>query len=295
MVQVKEVMTSAPVTIRPWASVREAANLMAQHRIGSLPVLEDGTLVGVIISRDLRGVHPNRVVMDVLRGPPIFISPKASLLEAQALMQEKGVERLLVVEEGRLLGILTKRALAFALGQGFDPLTGLPRADFLRSHLERLMDKGIDPTLVFVDLDDFGLLNKQLGHTAGDQALKEVASRLSAFARKHRGEAFRYAGDEFALVFPRPRARALPHLPELLKLPLRVGEKRLGLSLGVAGGRRRKKRPGSSRATADDLIRLASLASTLAKGRPEKMALGEEVNLPNTRALEAESFPGSGR
>ncbi len=205
------------------------------------------------------------------------------------------MERLLVVEEGRLLGILTKRALAFALGQGFDPLTGLPRADFLRSHLERLMDKGIDPTLVFVDLDDFGLLNKQLGHTAGDQALKEVASRLSAFARKHRGEAFRYAGDEFALVFPRPRARVLPHLPELLKLPLRVGEKRLGLSLGVAGGRRRKKRPGSSRATADDLIRLASLASTLAKGRPEKMALGEEVNLPNTRALEAESFPGSGR
>ncbi len=86
MVQVKEVMTSAPVTIRPWASVREAANLMAQHRIGSLPVLEDGTLVGVIASRDLRGVHPNRVVMDVLRGPPIFISPKASLLEAQALM-----------------------------------------------------------------------------------------------------------------------------------------------------------------------------------------------------------------
>lgn len=97
------------------------------------------------------------------------------------------MERLLVVEEGRLLGILTKRALAFALGQGFDPLTGLPRADFLRGHLERLLEKGVDPTVVFVDLDDFGLLNKQLGHTAGDQALKEVAGMLSAFARRHRG------------------------------------------------------------------------------------------------------------
>ncbi|MFN3179589.1 MAG: GGDEF domain-containing protein, partial [Thermus sp.] len=217
MVQVKEVMTSPLVTISPWASVREAANLMARHRVGSLPVLEDGTLLGVVTSRDLRGAHPNRVVVDVLQNPPLFISPKASLLEAHALMQERGVERLLVVEEGRLLGILTKRAMAFALGQGFDPLTGLPRADFLRIHLERLLTKGVDPTVVFVDLDDFGLLNKQLGHTVGDQALKEVAGRLSAFAHKHRGEAYRYAGDEFALVFPRHRTQVLPHLSELLE------------------------------------------------------------------------------
>ncbi|WP_243028688.1 GGDEF domain-containing protein [Thermus albus] len=294
MVQVKEVMTSILVTIDPWSSVREAANLMARHKIGSLLVLEDGTLLGVVTSRDLRGVHPNRVVMDVLRGPTLSISPKANLLEAHTIMQQQGVERLLVVEEGRLLGILTKRALAFALGQGFDPLTGLPRADFLRGHLERLLEKGIDPTLVFVDLDDFGLLNKELGHTAGDQALREIASKLTAFAQKHRGEAYRYAGDEFALIFPRPRTQVLPHLPELLKLTILVEEKRVGFSLGVAGGRRRRKRLGNPRATADDLIRMASLASTLAKSRPEKLALGEEVNPASAQAPTAKPFPGPG-
>ncbi|TFU16399.1 GGDEF domain-containing protein [Thermus tengchongensis] len=287
MVQVKEVMTSPLVTVGPWASVREAANLMAQHRVGSLPVIEDGTLLGVVTSRDLRGAHPNRVVLDVLQNPPLHISPKASLLEAHALMEERGVERLLVVEEGRLLGILTKRALAFALGQGFDPLTGLPRADFLRGHLERLLEKGVDPTVVFVDLDDFGLLNKQLGHTAGDQALKEVAGMLSAFARRHRGEVYRYAGDEFALVFPRHRTQVLPHLSELLRLSILAEGRKVGFSLGIAGGRRRRKRPGNPRATADDLIRLASLASTLAKGRPEKIALGEEVILASGRVPKA--------
>ncbi|WP_244187429.1 CBS domain-containing protein [Thermus tenuipuniceus] len=127
MAQVREIMTKAPVTVNPWASVREAALLMAQHRVGSLPVLQNGVLLGVITSRDLRGVHPNRVVLDVLKGPPLCLPPEASLLEARALMEEKGVERLLVVKEGQLLGLLTKRTLAFALGQRFDPLTGLPR------------------------------------------------------------------------------------------------------------------------------------------------------------------------
>ncbi|ADW21084.1 MULTISPECIES: GGDEF domain-containing protein [Thermus] len=291
MAKVKEVMTASLVTVSPWASVREAANLMARHRIGSLPVLEDGILLGVVTSRDLRGVHPNRVVLDVLQGPPLTIPPETNLLEAQALMQEKAVERLLVAKEGKLVGILTKRALAFALGQGFDPLTGLARADFLRDDMERLLKKGTDPTLVFVDLDDFGQMNKQLGHTVGDQALKLVAQQLRNFARKHKGEAYRYGGDEFALVFPRPRTQVLPHLPELVKLPILVEGRGVGFSLGVAGGRRRKRRPANPRATADDLIRLASLASTVAKGRPEKIALEEEVSQISAQALAATPSP----
>lgn len=155
--------------------------------------------------------------------------------------------------------------------------------------------KGVDPTLVFVDLDDFGLLNKELGHTVGDQVLKEVAGRLLAFAHKHRGEAYRYAGDEFALVFPRHRTQVLPHLSELLGLSLLAEGRTVGFSLGVAGGRRRKKRLGNPRATADDLIPPASLASTLAKSRPERMALGEEVNRASAQAPKAKPVPGPAR
>ncbi len=218
-------------------------------------------------SRDLRGAHPNRLVVDVLKGPPVVVAPQASLLEALALMEAHGVERLLVVEEGRLLGLLTKRALAFALGQHFDPLTGLPRADLLRDRLEGLLAQGLDPTLVFLDLDEFGQLNKRLGHPLGDAVLKTLAERLQTFAQEHGGEAYRYAGDEFALLFPRPRAEILSLLPGLLEPPLRAEGQAVGFSLGVSGGQRRGRRPLNPKATADDLIRLASLASTQAKGQ----------------------------
>lgn len=169
------------------------------------------------------------------------------------------------MRNGVLLGILTQGALAFALGQHFDPLTGLPRADLLRHHLESLLAQGKDPTLLFVDLDDFGRLNKENGHPFGDRVLKALGRRLKAFAQDLGGEAYRYGGDEFALVFPRPRQVLLPALPELLQ-PLEVEGERVSFSVGVAGGRRRQGRvPANPSATADDLLKLASLASTHAK------------------------------
>ncbi len=265
MLRVAEVMAPDPFRVDPWTSVREAARLMAQLRVGSLVVVEDGQVLGVVTSRDLCGAHPNRLVVDVLKGPPVAISPEASLLEAKSLMEAKGLERLLVMRNGVLLGILTQGALAFALGQHFDPLTGLPRADLLRHHLESLLAQGKDPTLLFVDLDDFGRLNKENGHPFGDRVLKALGRRLKAFAQDLGGEAYRYGGDEFALVFPRPRQVLLPALPELLQ-PLEVEGERVSFSVGVAGGRRRQGRvPANPSATADDLLKLASLASTHAK------------------------------
>ena len=204
-------------------------------------------------------------------------SPEASLLEAKRLMEAKGLERLLVMRDRKLLGILTQGTLAFALGQHFDPLTGLPRADLLRHHLESLLAQGKDPTLLFVDLDDFGRLNKENGHPFGDRVLKTLGQRLKGFAQDLGGEVYRYGGDEFALVFPHPRQALLPALPSLLS-PLEVEGKRVGFSVGVAGGRRRQRRVSANpSATADDLLKLASLASTHAKRQGSGWAPAEAL------------------
>ena len=270
-------MVPDPFRVGPWTSVREAARLMAQRRVGSLVVVEDGQVLGVVTSRDLRGAHPNRLVVDVLKGPPVAISPEASLLEAKRLMEAKGLERLLVMRDRKLLGILTQGTLAFALGQHFDPLTGLPRADLLRHHLESLLAQGKDPTLLFVDLDDFGRLNKENGHPFGDRVLKTLGQRLKGFAQDLGGEVYRCGGDEFALVFPHPRPALLPALPSLLS-PLEVEGKRVGFSVGVAGGRRRQRRVSANpSATADDLLKLASLASTHAKRQGSGWAPAEAL------------------
>ena len=52
-VVVKEVMTEEVLTIDPDADVKEAARLMIEHKIGCLPVVEDGTLVGLVTETDL--------------------------------------------------------------------------------------------------------------------------------------------------------------------------------------------------------------------------------------------------
>jgi CBS domain-containing protein len=53
VVEIEKVMSAPPVTIGPGASVREAARVMASRKIGCLPVLEEGRLVGLITETDL--------------------------------------------------------------------------------------------------------------------------------------------------------------------------------------------------------------------------------------------------
>ncbi len=53
VVEIEKVMSAPAVTIGPGASVREAARVMAQRKIGCLPVLEDGRLIGLVTETDL--------------------------------------------------------------------------------------------------------------------------------------------------------------------------------------------------------------------------------------------------
>jgi len=55
-VSAAEVMKREPITVSPQASTLEAIELMRQHRIGCLPVVKDGRLVGIITERDLMNV-----------------------------------------------------------------------------------------------------------------------------------------------------------------------------------------------------------------------------------------------
>ena len=85
-----------------------------------------------------------------------------------------------------------------------DPLTGLPNRTLLMENLHRLLrarprEDAIYAGLLFLDLDNFKLINDSLGHRAGDQLLQQVAQRVSAVLR--RGDVFgRLGGDEFVIV-----------------------------------------------------------------------------------------------
>ena len=114
--QVRDLMTLAPVTIEPQASVVEAAKKMIQEEKGPLPVVEgDGRPVGMVTDRDIiarvvaEGRDPGSVtVEDIATRELVAIGPDQDADEAALLMDEHQLDRLLVVEGERLVGIISE-------------------------------------------------------------------------------------------------------------------------------------------------------------------------------------------
>ena len=117
--RVRDAMTEDPRSIGASASVVEAARLMREEHVGSLPITEDKQLVGMITDRDIT----TRVVAeaadlevtsvgDVYSRDPISVEPDKDLEEALQLMARHQVRRLPVVEHGRLVGIVAQADIA---------------------------------------------------------------------------------------------------------------------------------------------------------------------------------------
>jgi len=118
-VNVEELMTRDPATLRPESTCAEAAALMKSKDCGSLPVVKDGKLVGIVTDRDIvvRAVAGKKdpaqlAVSEIMTATPVTVAPNRKAEDASRLMSEKQVRRLPVVDNGRLVGILTIGQLA---------------------------------------------------------------------------------------------------------------------------------------------------------------------------------------
>jgi CBS domain-containing protein len=125
---IREAMTSDPTTVVPSTPAQEAARLMENEDVGSLPVVEDGRLIGMITDRDLalrvvaEGRDAGTPVGELASKQLVTIDPQQELAEAARLMAEHQLRRLPVCEEdGKLVGILAQADLAQL---GHDELTG---------------------------------------------------------------------------------------------------------------------------------------------------------------------------
>ncbi len=101
-------------TISPQASVFEAVKLMAEKNIGSLIVMEGQTVIGMITERDyarkivlLSRSSKETTVREVMTSPVVTVRPGQTNEECMALMTEKRLRHLPVVENGRLIGIVS--------------------------------------------------------------------------------------------------------------------------------------------------------------------------------------------
>ncbi|WP_298889507.1 DUF294 nucleotidyltransferase-like domain-containing protein [uncultured Serinicoccus sp.] len=110
---VRDLLRVDPVSVAPSATVAEGARVMTEAGVSSLLVMDGAALLGIVTDRDLRrrvlaaGVAPDRPVQEVMTPDPVTLPAQALALEAMLEMTGRNIHHLPVVEDGRVLGLVT--------------------------------------------------------------------------------------------------------------------------------------------------------------------------------------------
>src|SRR5574341_2222197 len=122
-VWVRDCMTVEPPTVGPWDSLQKVIELLRRRDVRSVPVIEEGKLVGIVTDRDTRQVAPayplfrdeeeirryteNLKVTAAMTADPMTISPDAPLVQAARMMETYRINSLPVVDGDRLVGMIS--------------------------------------------------------------------------------------------------------------------------------------------------------------------------------------------
>ena len=118
-----ELMSGDVVTVAPDERVRDALRKMIDHDFGSVVVAEGGRAVGMFTERDVtRHVLTDAALLDervgdLMSAPPITVQPGDQIVDVFDLMNGKGIRRLPVVDDDRLVGIVTEGDLRRWVGR----------------------------------------------------------------------------------------------------------------------------------------------------------------------------------
>jgi CBS domain-containing protein len=121
---VRDWMTPDPITAPPDMTLPDALQLMAQHSIRRLPIVDRDKLVGIVTRGDLRGAQPSqatslsvfelhylvgRITLDeIMTRNPLTVTETATIQEAARLMLQHKISGLPVIKQGKLVGIITE-------------------------------------------------------------------------------------------------------------------------------------------------------------------------------------------
>lgn len=120
---IREVMTPNPRSVSPNDSIQNAACIMRDEDAGAVPVVDNGRAVGIVTDRDIvvrvvaEGGQLSRPVRDIVTSSLVSVTPDMSTREAAELMSEHQIRRLPVVENDRLVGIVSIGDLAVKEGK----------------------------------------------------------------------------------------------------------------------------------------------------------------------------------
>jgi CBS domain-containing protein len=157
---VADIMSSPVYVIKTDETVSHARKLMLRHRIGTLPVLNEGKMVGIVtksdISNRLSQAEPlwkrrpiDQIPIKMLMTETVItIYPEASITQAATLMLENGIHNVPVVKNGNIVGILTRtdfmRYIAENAGKMSIKIRNLMTEDVISVHRHHTINHVID-------------------------------------------------------------------------------------------------------------------------------------------------------
>lgn len=137
---IRDIMTTNVVTIPSTTSIADARRIMAAHRIERLPVVDKGKLVGIVTARRLDQVSPSKAtsltvwelsyilektpVKEIMEKNVVTVSPDVTVEEAVSIAQSNKVGSLVVLEDNRVVGIVTTNDFFYRI---VNPLLGVAK------------------------------------------------------------------------------------------------------------------------------------------------------------------------
>ncbi len=115
MAAIRRQVTRDVVTLGANDSIRDAARLMEERRIGSVAVRVEGRVVGLVTERDLMravcvlGCDPKRPLSEAMRAEIPHVEPATTEAEVAAVMRDHTTRHLLVEENGEVMGVISMR------------------------------------------------------------------------------------------------------------------------------------------------------------------------------------------
>ena len=183
---VRDLMTTDVVAVAPTTSVRDAAQMMFRYRVSGLPVVDteehvlgiitEGDFLAVEITRAQTGSAPE-LVRDVMSTSVITVPGGMEILEAAKLMHDNDVKRVVVVEEFKMAGVLSRIDIVSAFTRPDDLIEDEIREDLIRRVLF------VDPETVSVEVANGVVkLEGSIGTRTEARLIEELARRLDGVA-----------------------------------------------------------------------------------------------------------------
>jgi CBS domain-containing protein len=147
--KVGEAMELNVVTIDKKAPVNTVAKTMAQNKIGSIIVIENGKPIGIVTERDIaygvvaKDLKPSEVEVKVIMSSPLkYANPEMTLKQASRLMVKNNIRRLPVIRNGKLVGIITNKDILAISPEMLDILEELSRMNASGPSPRESLDRG---------------------------------------------------------------------------------------------------------------------------------------------------------